>query len=103
MARTKKSKAVPVVAVLTLLIIAAAVVCFLIEPLVIEPQREAIRKANEAAKAEVENRNKEAEAGHPGPHRHPAGEPVRRDHEPGRADDRRHAADQRVALPPGGL
>ena len=62
MARTKKSKAVPVVAVLTLLIIAAAVVCFLIEPLVIEPQREAIRKANEAAKAEVENRNKEAEA-----------------------------------------
>ena len=62
MARTKKSKAVPVVAVLTLLIIAAAVVCFLIKPLVIEPQREAIRKANEAAKAEVENRNKEAEA-----------------------------------------
>ncbi len=62
MARTKKSKAVPVVAVLTLLIIAAAVVCFLIKPLVIEPQREAIRKANEAAKAEVENRNKESEA-----------------------------------------
>ena len=35
MARTKKkSKAVPVVTVLTLLIIAAAVVCFLIDPLV---------------------------------------------------------------------
>ena len=62
MARTKKSKAVPIVMVLTLLIIAAAVVCFLIKPLVIEPQREAIRKANEAARAEVENRNKEAEA-----------------------------------------
>ena len=63
MARTKKkSKAVPVVTILTLLIIAAAVVCFLINPLVIEPQREAIRKANADAKAEVENRNLEAEA-----------------------------------------
>ena len=62
MARTKKSKAVPVVAILTFLIIAAAVVCFLINPLVIEPQREAIRKANEDAKAEVEKRNQEAEA-----------------------------------------
>ncbi len=62
MARTKKkSKAVPIVAVLTLLIIAAAVVCFLINPLVIQPQRDAIRKANEAARAEVEARNKEAE------------------------------------------
>jgi len=63
MARTKKkSKAVPVVTVLTLLIIAAAVVCFLINPLVIQPQRDAIRKANADAKAEVEARNKEAEA-----------------------------------------
>ena len=63
MARTKKkNKAVPVVTILTLLIIAAAVVCFLINPLVIEPQREAIRKANADAKAEVENRNLEAEA-----------------------------------------
>ena len=62
MARTKKkSKAVPIVAVLTLLIIAAAVVCFLINPLVIQPQRDAIRKANEATRAEVEARNKEAE------------------------------------------
>ena len=62
MARTKKkSKAVPIVAVLTLLNIAAAVVCFLINPLVIQPQRDAIRKANEAARAEVEARNKEAE------------------------------------------
>ena len=62
MARTKKkSKAVPIVAVLTLLIIAAAVVCFLINPLVIQPQRDAIRKANETARAEVEARNKEAE------------------------------------------
>ncbi len=62
MARTKKSKAVPIVAVLTLLIIAAAVVCFLINPLVIQPQRDAIQKANAEAKAEVEARNKEAEA-----------------------------------------
>ena len=62
MARTKKSKAVPIVAVLTLLIIAAAVVCFLINPLVIQPQRDAIQKANADAKAEVEARNKEAEA-----------------------------------------
>ena len=62
MARTKKSKAVPIVAVLTLLIIAAAVVCFLINPLVIQPQRDAIQKANADAKAEVETRNKEAEA-----------------------------------------
>ena len=62
MARTKKkSKAVPIVAVLTLLCIAAAVVCFLINPLVIQPQRDAVRKANEAAKAEVEARNREAE------------------------------------------
>jgi D-alanyl-D-alanine carboxypeptidase len=62
MARTKKSKAVPIVTVLTLLIIAAAVVCFLINPLVIQPQREAIQKANADAKAEVEARNREAEA-----------------------------------------
>ena len=63
MARTKKkSKAVPIVAVLTLLIIAAAVVCFLINPLVIQPQRDAIRNANEKARAEVEARNKESEA-----------------------------------------
>ena len=62
MARTKKSKAVPIVAVLTLLIIAAAVVCFLINPLVIQPQRDAIQKANADAKAEVEARNREAEA-----------------------------------------
>ena len=62
MARTKKSKAVPIVAILTFLIIAAAVVCFLINPLVIEPQREAIRKANADARAEVEKRNQEAEA-----------------------------------------
>ena len=51
MARTKKSKAVPIVAVLTLLIIAAAVVCFLINPLVIQPQRDAIQKAYADAKA----------------------------------------------------
>ena len=62
MSRTKKSKAVPIVAVLAFLIAALAVVCFLINPLVIEPQREAIAKANEEAKAEVEERNRQAEA-----------------------------------------
>ena len=45
MSRTKKSKAVPIVAVLTFLIAALAVVCFLINPLVIQPQKEAIAKA----------------------------------------------------------
>ena len=62
MSRTKKSKAVPIVAVLTFLIAALAVVCFLINPLVIQPQKEAIAKANEEARAEVEERNREAEA-----------------------------------------
>ena len=57
----KKSKAVPVVAVLTFLIAALAVVCFLINPLVIQPQKDAIRKANEDAKAAVEERNRKAE------------------------------------------
>lgn len=60
--RTKKSKAVPVVAVLTILIAALAVVCFLINPLVIQPQKDAIAKANADAKAEVEERNRQAEA-----------------------------------------
>jgi len=58
----KKSKAVPIVTVLTILIIAAAVVCFLFEPLVAQPRREAIAKANEAARAAVQERNIEAEA-----------------------------------------
>ena len=62
MSRTKKSKAVPVVAVLTFLIAALAVICFLINPLVIQPQKDAIAKANQEAKAEVEERNKQAEA-----------------------------------------
>ena len=62
MSRTKKSKAVPVVAVLTILIAALAVVCFLINPLVIQPQKDAIAKANADAKAEVEERNRQAEA-----------------------------------------
>ncbi len=59
MSRTKKSKAVPVVAVLTFLIIALAVVCFLINPLVIQPQKDAIAKANENARTEVEERNRD--------------------------------------------
>lgn len=62
MSRTKKSKAVPIVAVLTFLIAALAVVCFLINPLVIQPQKDAIAKANQEARAEVEKRNQEAEA-----------------------------------------
>ena len=60
--RTKKSKAVPVVVILTILIAALAVVCFLINPLVIQPQKDAIAKANADAKAEVEERNRQAEA-----------------------------------------
>ena len=59
MSRTKKSKAVPVVAVLTFLIIALAAVCFLINPLVIQPQKDAIAKANENARTEVEERNRD--------------------------------------------
>lgn len=65
MSRTKKkSKAYPVVAVLTLLIIGLAVVCFLVNPLVIQPKRDAIEREYEAAKAEVEKRNTEAAARH---------------------------------------
>ena len=62
MSRTKKSKAVPIVAILTFLIAALAVLCFLINPLVIQPKKDAIAKANEEAKAAVEERNRRAEA-----------------------------------------
>lgn len=62
LSRTKKSKAVPIVAVLTFLIAALAVVCFLINPLVIQPQKDAIAKANADARAAVEERNRQAEA-----------------------------------------
>ena len=62
LSRAKKSKAVPVVAVLTVLIAALAVVCFLINPMVIQPQRDAVKKANEEARAAVEERNRKAEA-----------------------------------------
>ena len=62
MSRTKKSKAVPVVLVLTILIAALAVLCFLINPLVIQPKKDAIAKANADAKAAVEERNRQAEA-----------------------------------------
>ena len=58
----KKSKAVPIVAILTFLIAALAVLCFLINPLVIQPKKDAIAKANEEAKAAVEERNRRAEA-----------------------------------------
>lgn len=62
MSKKKKSKAVPIVAVLTFLIAALAVVCFLINPLVIQPQKDAIAKANADAKAAVEKKNREIEA-----------------------------------------
>ena len=61
MSRTKKSKAVPVVIVLTILIAALAILCFLIKPLVIEPQKDALAKANADARAAVEERNRQAE------------------------------------------
>ena len=62
MSRAKKSKAVPVVTILTILIAALAVLCFLINPLVIQPQRDAIAKANQEAKEAAEERNRQVEA-----------------------------------------
>ena len=62
MSKQKKSKAVPIVAVLTFLIAALAVVCFLINPLVIQPRKDAIAKSNQEAKAAVEAKNREIEA-----------------------------------------
>ena len=62
MSRTKKSKAVPVVTILTILFAALAVLCFLINPLVIQPQRDAIKKENEARRAEAEAKNRDIEA-----------------------------------------
>ena len=62
MSRTKKSKAVPVVLVLTVLIAALAIACFLINPLFIQPQRDAIAKANQEMKAAAEEKNRKAEA-----------------------------------------
>ena len=61
MSRPKKSKAVPVVTAAFILIAALAVICFLINPLVIQPQRDAIKQANAQAKAEVEEANRLAE------------------------------------------
>jgi len=62
LSRTKKSKSVLIVAVLAVLIAALAVACFLVKPLVTEPERKAFDKAYEDAVAEVEARNREAEA-----------------------------------------
>jgi D-alanyl-D-alanine carboxypeptidase len=62
MSRTKKSKAVPVVAILTVLIAALAVICFLINPLVIQPRKDAIARANREAREAVEQQNLQAEA-----------------------------------------
>ena len=62
MSRAKKSKAVPVVLVLTILIAALAAACFLINPLFIQPRRDAIAKANQEMKAAAEEKNRQAEA-----------------------------------------
>ncbi len=62
MSRTKKSKAVPVVLILTILIAALAAVCFLINPLVTQPRRDAINRSNQEMKAKVEEKNRQAEA-----------------------------------------
>ena len=61
MSRPKKSKAVPVVTAVFILIAALAVICFLINPLVIKPQRDAIREADARAKAEVDEANRLAD------------------------------------------
>ena len=59
MSRAKKSKAVPIVLVITILLAVLAFVCFLINPLVIQPKKDAIDKAYEDAKAAVEEHNKQ--------------------------------------------
>ena len=59
MSRAKKSKAVPIVLVITILLAVLAVVCFLINPLVIQPKKDAIAKAYDEAKAAVEEHNKQ--------------------------------------------
>ncbi len=59
MSRAKKSKAVPIVLVITILLAVLAVVCFLINPLVIQPKKDAINKAYEDTKAAVEEHNKQ--------------------------------------------
>ena len=62
MSKQKKSKAVPIVLVLTILFAALAVACFLIKPMVTQPQRDAVTQANEKMKAEAEEQNRKAEA-----------------------------------------
>ena len=57
--KRKKSKAVPVVAVITVLVAALCAACFLVKPLVIDPQRKAVDDANKKAQAEVEEKNRE--------------------------------------------
>ena len=59
MSRPKKSKAVLIVSILAVLVTLLAVLCFLVKPLVIAPQQEAVRKANAEMKAEVEKRNQD--------------------------------------------
>ena len=57
--KRKKSKAVPVVIILTVLVAALCVGCFLIKPLVIDPQRATVQKANAEAREAVEEKNRE--------------------------------------------
>jgi len=56
--KRKKSKAVPVVIILTILVAALCAGCFLVKPLVIDPKRAAVAEANQKAAAEVEERNR---------------------------------------------
>ena len=56
--KRKKSKAVPVVIILTILVAALCAGCFLVKPLVIYPKRAAVAEANQKAAAEVEERNR---------------------------------------------
>ena len=58
MSRRKKSKAYPVMVVITLLVAALCAGCFLINPLVIEPQRQAVAKANAEAQSRTDEENR---------------------------------------------
>ncbi len=60
MSRPKKSKAFLTVAIIAVIVIALAILCFLFNPLVVQPQRAAVAKANAEMKAEVEQRNQDA-------------------------------------------
>ena len=60
MSRPKKSKAFLIVAIIAVIVIALTILCFLFNPLVVQPQRAAVAKANAEMKAEVDQRNQDA-------------------------------------------